>query len=128
MPIRVPRRTISSMMQAAGLGVVVLLAYAGANAVHARSPIPPCARGIPGSAISIAASTPISSAWRPRGAMAVCAFPIHVRRMGPAAAPPLAINLRALGSYRVSMAIGCRKYQSSIRVLVFALLSGTAVP
>jgi hypothetical protein len=40
------------------------------------------ARGIRGSAISIAASTPISSAWRPHGAMAVCAFPIHVRRMG----------------------------------------------
>jgi hypothetical protein len=116
------------------------------------------ARGIPGSAISIAASTPISSAWRPRGAMAVCAFPIHVRRMGtcgraaagdkPAVAfgqtprnrhewecggdgeghhardrDPTAGRPREYGKKK-----GCRKYHSSIRVLVFALLSGTAVP
>ena len=48
MPIRVPRRTTSSMMQAAGLGVVALLACAGANAVLARSPIPPWCAWDPG--------------------------------------------------------------------------------
>jgi Protein of unknown function (DUF3551) len=48
MPIRVPWPTTSNTMQAAVLGVLVLLACAGANVTHARSPIPPWCAWDPG--------------------------------------------------------------------------------